>query len=146
MGSSHGFGSKKDGTRRFCIDYRFINSRTRRDLYPLPNVDDILEKMAAVVTQDEENYHQKGPRFMTSLDLKIGFWQVPINVKDREKTAFVTQDGLFQFRRMPFGMCNSPATFQRLMDQVLRHLNLIHCLVYLDDIAVFADTFENHLE
>ncbi len=130
---------KRDGTRRFCIDYRPINSKTRRDLYPLPRMDEILERVTSA--GDE-----KGDKFMTSLDLKNGFWQVPIREQDREKTAFVTSDGLFHFKRMPFGLCNSPATFQRLMDQVLRHLKWSHCLVYLDDVAIFADSFETHLE
>ena len=130
---------KKDGSRRFCIDYRPINSKTRRDLYPLPRIDEILERVTSAGDK-------KGDKFMSSLDLKNGFWQVPIRECDREKTAFVTADGLFHFKRMPFGLCNSPATFQRLMDQVLRHLRWTHCLVYLDDIAIFADSFEDHLD
>lgn len=130
---------KRDGSRRFCVDFRQVNAKTKRDLYPLPRTDEILEKVA-------QASNGSGTKFMSSLDLKNGFWQVPIRQQDREKTAFVTSDGLFQFRRMPFGLCNSPATFQRLMDQVLKHLKWTHCLVYLDDVAIFADTFDAHLD
>lgn len=103
---------KRDGTRRFCVDFRFINAKTKRDVYPLPRIDEILERVGQVAG--------RGTKFMSSLDLKNGFWQVPIREQDREKTAFITSDGLFQFRKMPFGLSNSPATFQRLMDQVLQ--------------------------
>ena len=86
---------KRDGSKRFCVDFRAVNAKTKRDLYPRPRIDEILEKVAHASKSS-------GAKFMSSLDLKNGFWHVPIREQDREKTAFVTSDGLFQFRRMPF--------------------------------------------
>ena len=94
---------KKDGTLRFCVDYRQLNSITTKDAYPLPCIDDTLA----------------GSLWFTTLDLISGYWQVEVKPEDREKTAFCTKDGLFEFKVMPFGLCNAPATFQRLMDLVL---------------------------
>jgi hypothetical protein len=85
-----------------------------------------------------------GARFFSTIDLASGYWQVGVDPASREKTAFVTPDGLFEFHRMPFGLCNAPATFQRLMDRVLGSLKWTHCLVYLDDILVFGRTLEEH--
>ena len=123
---------KKNNEHRFCVDFRKLNSVTRRDMYPLPRVDDVLERLA-------------GAKYFTCLDLKSGYWQVPVSVKDRHKTAFVTPDGLFEFNAMPFGLANAPPTFQRLMDTVLGSLKWTACMVYLDDILVFGRTFEEHL-
>ena len=100
---------KKDGTVRFCVDYRKVNSLTRKDTYPLPRVDDTLDTLS-------------GSKWFSMLDLISGYWQVKVEEKDREKTAFCTPDGLFEFKVMPFGLCNAPATFQRLMDMVLAGL------------------------
>jgi len=97
---------KKDGSIRFCIDYRKVNAVTRKDAYPLPRVDDTFDTLA-------------GSSWFSTLDLKSGYWQVEVNPSDREKTAFCTQQGLFEFNVMPFGLCNAPATFQRLMNLVL---------------------------
>ncbi|KAE9178650.1 hypothetical protein PF002_g28021 [Phytophthora fragariae] len=116
---------KKDGSVRFCIDYRMLNAITKRDVYPLPRIDDTLD-----------NLH--GAKRYTSLDLHAGYWQVPMALKDRDKTAFVTRQGLFRFMRMPFGLANAPGTFQRMMDAVLRGLTWQTCLVYLDDVIVFS--------
>ncbi|GBN23893.1 Retrovirus-related Pol polyprotein from transposon 17.6 [Araneus ventricosus] len=79
------------------------------------------------------------------LDLRSGYWQVEIRPEDREKTAFTTGQGLWQFKVMPFGLCNAPATFERLMETVLRGLSSEACLVYLDDIIIVGQTFEEHL-
>ncbi|KAE8990705.1 hypothetical protein PR001_g21420 [Phytophthora rubi] len=116
---------KKDGTVRFCIDYRLLNAITKRDVYPLPRIDDTLD-------------HLHGASRFTSLDLHAGCWQVPVAEKDRDKTGFVTRRGLFRFVRMPFGLANAPGTFQRMMDAVLRGLTWQSCLVYLDDVIIFS--------
>ena len=109
---------KKDGTTRFCIDYRRLNQATKVDTYPLPHIEDSLNTL-------------DGARFFCSLDLASGYWQVEMDVADREKAAFVTQGGLYEFRVMPFGLVNAPATFERLMERVLRGIAWSECLVYL---------------
>ena len=123
---------KKDGSLRFCVDYRRVNSVTRKDAYPLPRVDDTLDTLT-------------GSKLFSTLDLLSSYWQVEVNPKDREKTAFCTPEGLFEFRVMPFGLCNAPATFQRLMDAVLAGLQWSSCLVYLDDLIIPGKTFLEHL-
>ena len=123
---------KKDGSVRFCIDYRKVNAATRRDAYPLPRIDDTLDTLA-------------GARWFSTLDMVSGYWQVELEEGDKEKTAFCTQEGLFEFNVLPFGLCNGPATFQRLMDLVLTGLQWSSCLVYLDDVVVVGRSFEEHL-
>lgn len=112
---------KSDGSFRFCVDYRKVNDVTLKDSYPLPRIDDTLDNLG-------------GAQFFSTLDLQSGYWQV--SESDRGKTAFVTPQG------MPFGLCNAPATFQRLMHAVLRGLSPLYCLVYLDDVIVFSRRFE----
>ena len=90
---------KKDGSTRFCVDYRKFNSVTRKNSYPLPRIDDTLRALS-------------GATWFSSLDLKSGYWQVGMHPEDREKTAFTTGKGLWQFTVMPFGLCNAPATFE----------------------------------
>ena len=114
---------KKDGSIRFCVDYRKLNDCTIKDVYPLPRVSDILDSLA-------------GSKLYASLDLYRGFWQVPLAKEDRQKTSFICPDGLFQFKRMGFGLCNGPSAFQRMMDQILGSLKWLICLVYLDDVLV----------
>lgn len=123
---------KKDGGIRFCVDYRRLNKITRKDVYPLPRIDDALDCL-------------QGAEFFSSLDLRSGYWQVPMDEADRAKTAFVTPDGLYEFNVMPFGLCNAPATFERLMDNILRGLKWQTCLCYLDDVVVFSKDFDTHL-
>ena len=124
---------KKDGSLRLCIDYRKLNSVTRKDAYPLPRVDNTLEALS-------------GSKWFSTLDLICGYWQVEIEEKDRHKTAFCTREGLFEFKVMPFGLCNAPAVFQRLMDLVLSGIQWERCLVYIDDIVIMGKTFERHLQ
>ena len=121
---------KKDGSERFCVDYRALNEATKRDQHPLPRVDDLLDRV-------------KGAKFFSSLDLTSGYWQVKMKDCDAEKTAFSTPDGHFQFKVMPFGLTNAPATFQRLMNSVVRDIKSV--LAYIDDLLVFSVTWEDHL-
>ena len=122
---------KKDGSLRFCIDKRKLNQVTKRDVYPLPRCDEILEAMS-------------GAAFFTRLDLVRGYWQIDVDESSREKTAFSTPEGQFQFKRMPFGLTNGQASFQRAMNSILHGLNWKDCLVYLDDVIIFAKNLEEH--
>src|SRR6185436_3858286 len=101
--------TKKDGSIRFCVDYRKVNAVTKKGVYPLPRIDDALDAM------------HKSTIFST-LDLASGYWQIEMDPEDKEKTAFISERGLFDFNVMPFELCNAPATFQRLMDAVLAGL------------------------
>lgn len=124
---------KKEGTIRFCVDYRKLNAVTHKDSYPLPRIDDILDQLAGNV-------------WFTTLDLKSGYWQVKISSEDKEKTAFSCGNGLWQFNVMPFRLCNAPATFERLMERTLQKLISKVCFVYLDDVIVYGKTFAEMLE
>ena len=124
---------KKDGSLRFCVDFRQLNAATVKDAHPLPRIDDLLDAL-------------HGARWFSTLDLKSGYWQVPIMERDKEKTAFRTSSGqLYEFNQVLFGLCSAPATFSRLMDRVLSGLHWETCLFYLDDIIVFSSTWEEHL-
>ncbi len=124
---------KKCGGTRFCVDYRRLNEQTIKDVYPLPRIDATLDQLG-------------GAKYFTTLDLTAGFWQVELAQGSAEKTAFTTPLGLYEFQVMPFGLCNAPATFQRLMDSVIGHLGKEFVLVYLDDVLIFSRTFEEHVE
>jgi hypothetical protein len=123
---------KKDRSTRFCVDYRKLNAVTKKDSYPLPRIDTL--------------HSFWGSTWFSTIDLKSGYWQVEMNEADKEKTAFTTGEGLWQFIVMPFGLTNAPATFERLMEQVLAVLPWTICLVYLDDIIVHASSFADELD
>ena len=123
---------KKDGSKRFCVDFRRLNKVTKKNSYPLPLIDDILALLGKA-------------KYFTSLDLKSGYWQVAMDEKDKEKTAFACHKGLFEFNVMPFGLSNAPAVFQELMSVVLQGCNDFST-AYLDDIMIFSPTLEEHLE
>ena len=123
--------SKKDGGLRYCIDYRQLNRVTKLDEFPLPRIDDTLDQLV-------------GAKFFMTLDLAAGYWQVAMDLSDQEKTAFATYSGLYEFKKMPFGLVNAPATFQRLMEVILAGLAREGCLVYLDDVLVMGRTMEEH--
>ena len=126
--------TKKDGTPRLCIDYRLVNNLViNKDAYPLPRVDECLDSL-------------NGAKWFSCLDLNQGFFQIGLDPKDREKTAFSTSQGLFQFTVTPFGLVTSPSVFERLMEDVLRGLQWVECLLYMDDIIVPASSIEIELE
>ena len=125
---------KKNGDLRFYIDLRKLNARTVKDAYSLPRIDETLERL-------------KGSCIFSSLDLKSGYWQVEIEEESKQYTAFTLGLlGFFQCNRMPFGATNAPATFQRLMESCLGDLNLNWCIIYLDDVVVYAPTVKEHLK
>ncbi|XP_062415795.1 uncharacterized protein LOC134107860 [Pungitius pungitius] len=124
---------KKDGNWRFCVDYRKLNAVTHKDAFPLPRIEETLTNLTRA-------------EWFSTLDLASGYWQVEMDPQDREKTAFTTPLGLFEFERMPFGLCNAPATFQRLMQQCLSGQMAESLLVYLDDIIIYSPDFSSHLQ
>lgn len=123
---------KKDDTYRFVVDYRKLNLITIKDCSPLPNMEDTIRKLG------------QGYNYFSKLDLKSGFYQIPIHPADKAKTAFVTPFGLYQFNVLPMGLKNSPPTFQKVMLDTLKPCRLFS-LVYLDDIIVFSKSFDEHL-
>lgn len=123
---------KKDGKTRFCVDYRKLNEVTKKDKYPLPRIEDILNNLGKA-------------KWFTSIDLASGYWQVQIAEQDKEKTAFISKYGTYEYNVMPFGLCNAPATFQRLMNNVLGDTLWKYTMDYIDDISIFSETWEDHL-
>ena len=121
---------KKDGSLRMCVDYRRLNSVTQIDAYPMPRIDDLIDQLGKA-------------RFITTLDLTRGYWQMPVAAGDQYKTAFTTPYGLYQFKVMPFGLCGAPASFQRLMDKIVNGLDF--AAAYLDDLVIFSQTWEEHI-
>ena len=120
---------KKDGDYRFCVDFRRLNAVTRKDAYPMPRVDEIFDKLG-------------GASYFSTLDLASGYWQVPVNEEDIGQTAFTVGSNHYEFTVMPFGLTNAPATFQRMMTKLLHGIK--GCLVFIDDIIIFADTWDEH--
>ena len=124
---------KKDDSFRWCLDYRALNGVTKTDQFPLPRMEEATDAL-------------EGNVWFSHLDSNSAYWQVPVAEEDREKTAFRTKEGLFEFRRMPFGLCNSPATYSRALELVLRGLSWRIVLSYLDDVLVLGRTVQEHLD
>jgi hypothetical protein len=124
---------KKDDDIRVCVDYRQLNNITKPDRYPLPRIDDLLHQAKAMP-------------FMSTIDLQSGYWQIMVHPDDQDKTAFISPFGMYRFKRMPFGLRNAPATFQRLMDKFIRSLKAKCVLAYLDDLIIRSPTIEQHLQ
>lgn len=114
------------------MDYRKVNEATQKDAYPLPKIEECLDTLS-------------GSKLFSTLDLLSGYHQFEVNEKDRPRTAFITKYGLFEYTRMPFGLCNAPSTFQRGMELVLRRLQWATLLIYLDDVIITGKTFKEHL-
>ena len=123
---------KKDGTIRLCVGYRKLNSLSRADVYPMPRIDELIDRLGKA-------------KFVTTLDLTRRYWQVPVAESAREKTAFVTPFGLLQFWMIPFGLQGEPATFQRMMDKLIQGMEG-YTAAYLDDLVIFSDSWERHLQ
>ena len=122
---------KPDGTYRMCTDYRKVNNVTKTDTFPIPRIDDCIDRIG-------------NAKYITKVDLLKGFYQVPLTDRAKELSAFVTPDGLFQYKVMPFGMKNAPATFQRLINNVISGID--GCEAYIDDVLIYSDTWEEHLQ
>ena len=125
---------KKDGTLHFCIDFRHLNVQMKKDSYPLPRIQEVLESMA-------------GSAHFLSMDFKSGFWQIKMAPESQQYTAFMVGNlGFYEFTCMSFGLCNALATFQHLMQNTLGELNLMYCVIYLDDVIIFGHMEVEHLE
>ena len=122
---------KKDGSNRFCIDYRKLNQITIFDPEPIPNFDDLMAKLTE-------------GKYFTKIDLSKGYWQIPIYSQDKEKTAFVTANGLFQFKVLPFGMVNAPAVFSRMMRKLLKGMSNV--VNFIDDVCIYTDSWDKHIQ
>lgn len=124
---------KKDGSLRMCVDYRQLNNRTCKDAFPLPRIEETLDSLS-------------GAQWFSTIDLSSGYHQIPVTESDRPKTTFCTPFGLFEFNRMPFGLCNAPSTFQRLMERIFGDQNGQSLWLYLDDIIIFSSDADGHLK
>lgn len=123
---------KKDDSMRMCVDFRKLNAQTKKNLNPLPNLEDFIEPLA-------------GNRYYSQLDLVSGYWQERVAEKSRELTAFRTEEGVFHFRRLPFGLCNAPASFQRLMNALFGELRGLQLQTFIDDLCLATKTWAEHL-
>lgn len=124
---------KPSGEKRMCVDYRSLNKITVKEKYPMPIVEDLIDKL-------------KGCKYYTSLDLKSGYYQINVHKDSIAKTAFITPDGHYEFRRMPFGLCNGPSVFQRLMNTVLGKLRFEKVICYMDDLLIATDSLEANVK
>lgn len=126
---------KPNNEYRFAIDYRKLNAVTQLQTFPAKRLDDVFDAVG-----------QTKAEIFSTLDLASGYWQIALDEETNHKTAFITHDNLYQFKRIPFGLVNAPATFQMVMNMILKGLTWKHCLVYIDDIIVWSDNFDNHLK
>ena len=131
MGSRVVLARKQDGSWRFCADLRDVNAVTKKDVYPLPNISTVLASL-------------DGAKYFTNIDLQAGFHQLELTPDSKEKTAFITPDGLWEYNVLPFGAVSASANFQRTMDLILAGLSWVVCLVYLDDVITHARTLDEH--
>lgn len=125
--------TKSDGTWRFCVDYLRLNAVSVKDTYPLQRMDECIDSLGNATV-------------FTTLDANWGYWQIPVQQEDRDKTAFVCHSGLYRFNWMPFGLTKAPASFQRALDILLSRFKWKTCLVYFDDIIIFSRSRAEHLE
>ena len=123
---------KKDGSLRFCVDYRRLKAKTVADAYPLPRIDDCLDSLG-------------NTQIFTTLDCNAGYWQVPVAPADRDKKSFTSYFGTYRYVRMLLGLRNAPATFQRALDIILNAVQWQTCVIYLDDVIVFSNSAKTHL-
>ena len=124
---------KKDGTLRFCIDYRKLNAITIRDSYPIPRMDECIDSLGEATV-------------FTTLDCNSGYWQIPLSEEEKDKTTFTSDMGLYRFLRIPFGLKNAPATFQRAVNIILSRVKWQYALVYIDDVIIYSNSIEKHFE
>ena len=122
---------KSNGTYRMCTDYRKVNSVTKTDSFPIPRIDDCIDKVGNC-------------KYVTKFDLLKGFWQVPLTDRAKEVSAFATPNGLYQYKVMPYRMKNSPATFQQLVNNIICGLD--GCDAYIDDVIIYSDSWSDHLQ
>lgn len=123
---------KKDGSVRFCVDFRKLNNITTKDAFPIPRIDDIFD-------------HLSQAEYYTTIDFKSGYFQVGLDPKDRPKTAFSTRDQHYQFTVLPQGVTNGPPAFQRIVSKILGPTRWQHSLAYLDDVIIYSPTFDQHI-
>jgi hypothetical protein len=124
---------KKTGDKRLCVDYRALNSKTVKEHYPLPRLEDQIDSLG-------------GYKYFTTLDLATGYYQIPISPSSQAKTAFVTPDGQYQFTRMPFGLANAPSVFQKTINKMLKNTRNQEAFAFMDDIIIPSDSVQQGME
>ena len=125
---------KKSGKLKLCVDYRSLNERTVKDSYALPRIEEVFDCLL-------------GSKYFSTIDMKFGYHQVEVEEEHKPRTSFTAGPlGFWEYNKMPFGLTNSPATYQRLMEECLKDLNMNICVIYLDDLIIFSKTFDEHLE
>src|SRR5579885_3643982 len=123
---------KKDNSTRFCVDYRKLNTVTKKDCHPLPRIDDLLDSF-------------QGSTCFSTVDLASGYWQIEMDPFDKEKTAFITDYRVYEFNVMPFGLTNAPATFQKTINKVFSRIIRDYIVIYLDNLNMYLQDFNEYL-